>query len=73
MLDHEDPEERAEGEGGEGTSGLQEGEGLRGEDEVAPQGEEEEVSQRVCVCVCVCEYIMCVHVCKLVCMLFMCA
>jgi hypothetical protein len=36
LLDPGALEERAEGEGGEGTGGL------RGEDEGAPQGEEEE-------------------------------
>lgn len=68
LLDPGALEERAEGGGGEeGTGGLREGEALQGEDEGAHQGEEEEVSQQVCIlvggqvwavyvseCVCVC-------------------
>ena len=47
LLDPAAPEGKAEGEGGEGIGGLREGVGLQGEDEVAPQGVEEEVSQCV--------------------------
>ena len=46
LLDPEVPVGTAEEEGGEGTGGLQEG-----EDEGAPQGEEEEASDNVCVSV----------------------
>ena len=44
LLVPEDLVGRVVGEGGEETDGLREGEGLRGEDEGAPQGEAGEVS-----------------------------